>query len=67
MWCVEVVFSEKCRPFIRRMIPLEHPTAKTNRIKDFTYCAEEVNRTPDLLITNQLLYHLSYSGFTPVE
>lgn len=24
--------------------------------------AEEVNRTPDLLITNQLLYHLSYFG-----
>jgi hypothetical protein len=25
--------------------------------------AEEVTRTPDLLITNQLLYHLSYFGF----
>lgn len=24
--------------------------------------AEEVNRTPDLLITNQLLYRLSYFG-----
>ncbi len=24
--------------------------------------AEEVNRTPDLLITNQLLYQLSYFG-----
>jgi len=25
--------------------------------------AEEVNRTPDLLITNQLLYQLSYFGY----
>lgn len=28
--------------------------------------AEEVNRTPDLLITNQLLYQLSYFGFFTV-
>gem|GEM_PF-6305594 len=26
--------------------------------------AEEVNRTPDLLITNQLLYQLSYFGIS---
>ena len=26
--------------------------------------AEKVNRTPDLLITNQLLYRLSYLGDT---
>ena len=26
--------------------------------------AAERNRTPDLLITNQLLYRLSYSGFS---
>jgi hypothetical protein len=27
-----------------------------------TFGAVEVNRTPDLLITNQLLYQLSYNG-----
>ena len=27
--------------------------------------AGEMNRTPDLLITNELLYRLSYTGFRP--
>ena len=29
--------------------------------------AEETNRTPDLLITNQLLYQLSYFGISDVK
>ena len=29
--------------------------------------AGEMNRTPDLLITNELLYRLSYTGFRSVE
>ena len=29
--------------------------------------AGERNRTPDLLITNELLYRLSYSGFALAE
>jgi hypothetical protein len=27
--------------------------------------AGEMNRTPDLLITNELLYRLSYTGLNP--
>ncbi|MDB5895888.1 MAG: hypothetical protein JWQ88_3419 [Rhodoferax sp.] len=27
--------------------------------------AGEMNRTPDLLITNELLYRLSYTGLSP--
>ena len=27
--------------------------------------AGEMNRTPDLLITNELLYQLSYTGISP--
>jgi hypothetical protein len=29
--------------------------------------AGEMNRTPDLLITNELLYRLSYTGFSSYE
>ena len=28
----------------------------------FSFGAGEMNRTPDLLITNELLYRLSYTG-----
>ena len=30
--------------------------------KGFMFGAGEMNRTPDLLITNELLYRLSYTG-----
>ena len=30
-----------------------------------SYGAGEMNRTPDLLITNELLYRLSYTGVSP--
>ncbi len=34
-----------------------------NSLKSMTYSgAGEMNRTPDLLITNELLYRLSYTG-----
>ena len=29
----------------------------------YLFGAGEMNRTPDLLITNELLYRLSYTGF----
>ena len=32
------------------------------RIRGFLFGAGEMNRTPDLLITNELLYRLSYTG-----
>jgi hypothetical protein len=31
-----------------------------NRVRHLFFGADEANRTPDLLITNQLLYQLSY-------
>lgn len=31
-------------------------------IQGFSFGAGEMNRTPDLLITNELLYRLSYTG-----
>ena len=31
-------------------------------VKGFDFGAGEMNRTPDLLITNELLYRLSYTG-----
>lgn len=31
----------------------------------FLFGAGEMNRTPDLLITNELLYRLSYTGVSP--
>ena len=33
----------------------------------FAYGAPTTNRTPDLMITNQLLYHLSYKGLFLVQ
>ena len=35
--------------------------------KPFYFGAGEMNRTPDLLITNELLYRLSYTGFGKPE
>ncbi len=32
------------------------------KVEDIYIGADRVNRTPDLLITNQLLYQLSYAG-----
>ncbi len=34
----------------------------TTRVGGFLLGAGEMNRTPDLLITNELLYRLSYTG-----
>lgn len=49
------------------MCYLGHYRGLTRRLESLILTgAEEVNRTPDLLITNQLLYHLSYFGFLPV-
>ena len=31
-------------------------------VNPFSFGAGEMNRTPDLLITNELLYQLSYTG-----
>ncbi len=33
----------------------------------FSFGAGEMNRTPDLLITNELLYRLSYTGLCSLE
>ncbi len=38
------------------------PDSVRMREMAYIYGAGEVTRTPDLLITNQLLYQLSYSG-----
>ncbi len=35
---------------------------KANPKVGFVFGAGEMNRTPDLLITNELLYRLSYTG-----
>jgi hypothetical protein len=35
----------------------------TMTAKGVSFGAGEMNRTPDLLITNELLYRLSYTGF----
>lgn len=32
-----------------------------------SFGAGEMNRTPDLLITNELLYRLSYTGFVRLK
>ena len=37
----------------------------TMTAKGFKFGAGEMNRTPDLLITNELLYRLSYTGLSP--
>jgi hypothetical protein len=34
----------------------------TMTVNPFSFGAGEMNRTPDLLITNELLYRLSYTG-----
>lgn len=34
----------------------------TMTARGFSFGAGEMNRTPDLLITNELLYRLSYTG-----
>jgi hypothetical protein len=45
------------------------PHAKTpahhDSVRGFQSGAGEMNRTPDLLITNELLYRLSYTGVSP--
>ena len=38
---------------------------KANPRVGFVFGAGEMNRTPDLLITNELLYRLSYTGEAP--
>jgi hypothetical protein len=40
--------------------PLKNPLVL--RLTGFKSGAGEMNRTPDLLITNELLYRLSYTG-----
>jgi hypothetical protein len=42
-------------------IPKKKPLQR-NRKGLMEYGAGEMNRTPDLLITNELLYRLSYTG-----
>jgi hypothetical protein len=43
-------------------IPKKKPLQR-NRKGLMEYGAGEMNRTPDLLITNELLYRLSYTGY----
>ena len=41
---------------------LQHNLIKYNRLR-YYFGAGERSRTPDLLITNELLYQLSYTGY----
>jgi hypothetical protein len=47
-----------------RMKALARPMKKALTLvnQGFSFGAGEMNRTPDLLITNELLYRLSYTG-----
>jgi hypothetical protein len=53
-------------PFRCQRASTFHPHGMVAKFGDWimycSYGAGEVNRTPDLLITNQLLYQLSYTG-----
>ena len=42
--------------------PIANKKALTLANQGFLFGAGEMNRTPDLLITNELLYRLSYTG-----
>ncbi len=42
---------------------MKKPTCKSMWV--YRLGAGEMNRTPDLLITNELLYRLSYTGVRP--
>ena len=44
---------------------LQHNLIKYNRLR-YYFGAGKRNRTPDLLITNELLYRLSYSGLSRI-
>ena len=43
--------------------PIANKKALTLANQGLLFGAGEMNRTPDLLITNELLYRLSYTGF----
>ena len=43
--------------------PIANKKALIRKNQGFLFGAGEMNRTPDLLITNELLYRLSYTGF----
>ena len=51
--------------YIRPCVPVKEKrfTAILIAMNPYLFGAGEMNRTPDLLITNELLYRLSYTGF----
>ena len=53
-----------CRVLARRWLGTSHKKSATDYLANFPVFigAGEMNRTPDLLITNELLYRLSYTG-----
>lgn len=56
--------STKPREWRAGRAPLAHAMKKALTLANqgFLFGAGEMNRTPDLLITNELLYRLSYTG-----
>jgi hypothetical protein len=49
---------------VAQLLEKKKPDCKTHKVHNqaLFFGAGEMNRTPDLLITNELLYRLSYTG-----
>ena len=59
--------ASKARPAraFLRFTSVKRKKGQTLKVCPFLFGAGEMNRTPDLLITNELLYRLSYTGLSP--